>query len=308
MELQNTLPGMEFSDEDEYDKEEYMTRKPKREKFSKTDDKNDLYATLENSVKTKTKSGHQGIKAKEESADELELESEPDENTTSDLDMDADIAENPLLEDLNFGSKSEKKALNSDIWFSKDSFDFLNDNNEENNELIRCIEMEEELNEELNEKREKTLNRKRKRDVVESFNKDFEEAEDNDTNYDDLKKEKSQREDKKESNKIDIVPKLNAEELALGQMITNSKKTKGMLIDDSYNRYSKFDDDDNLPEWFLEDEQEHFKKPPKIPKQIVHDYKKRFDDINARPIKKVVEAEARKKRRVRKTKIYLYLY
>ncbi len=181
----------------------------------------------------------------------------------------------------------------------KDSFSFLNDTNEENNELLRCIEMEEEMKGQYDEKKEKALTKKRKRAIVDEFNKDFNEAadNDNDVDYDDLKKAKKERVEKKESNKFEVV-KLNAEELALGQMMTNSKKVKNDLIDDSYNRYSKVQAEENLPEWFLEDEEEHFKKPPKVPKAIVHDYKKRFDDINARPIKKVVEAEARKKRRV----------
>ncbi len=150
------------------------------------------------------------------------------------------------------------------------------------------------------EKKEKALNKKRKKAIVEEFNKDFNEAADNDNDidYDDLRKEKKNKVEKKESSKFEVV-KLNAEELALGQLITNSKKAKNELIDDSYNRYSKVNTEENLPEWFLEDEEEHFKKPPKVSKAIVHDYKKRFDDINARPIKKVVEAEARKKRRVR---------
>lgn len=99
--------------------------------------------------------------------------------------------------------------------------------------------MEEEEKDGYDEKKEKALNKKRKRAVVDDFKKDFIEAEeDNDIDYDDLKKEKSEREIKKESKKFETVPqgKLNAEELALGQMITNSKKTKKLLIDESYNR------------------------------------------------------------------------
>lgn len=304
LDLQGALPGMEFSDEEDYDKEEYMTRKPKKMKFSKTDDKNDLYEVLENSIKTKGG----GIRPKDEEGEDLDIESAEEEVAGSNSDNDVsddNEEENPLLNDLTYSTKSEKRAKNTDLWFSKDSFDFLQDANEENNELLRCIEMEEEERAGYNEKKEKALNKKRKRAVVDDFKKDFLEAEgdeDNDVDYDDMKKEKSEREVKKESKKFETVPqgKLNAEELALGQMITNSKKTRSLLIDESYNKYSKFDTEENLPDWFIEDEEENYKKPPAVPKQIVHDYKKRFDDINARPIKKVVEAEARKKRRVSK--------
>ena len=244
MELQGALPGMEFSDEDDYDKEEYMSRKPKKVKFDKTDDKNDLYAGLENSVTHKHK---RGLLEKEELEDELDSDNLVDSNDEetngvehSDEHDDEAEEENPLLNDLTDGSKAEKKSANADLWFSKDSFDFLRDTNEENNELMRYIE-EEEMKNEYDEKKNKIVNQKRKKAVVEDFRKDFNEAadseEDNDTNYDDLKKAKKEKEAAKESSKFETVPlKLNAEELALGQMITNSKKVRQELIDDSYNR------------------------------------------------------------------------
>ncbi len=244
MELQGALPGMEFSDEDDYDKEEYMSRKPKKVKFDKTDDKNDLYAGLENSVTHKHK---RGLLEKEELEDELDSDNLVDSNDEetngvehSDEHDDEAEEENPLLNDLTYGSKAEKKSANADLWFSKDSFDFLRDTNEENNELMRYIE-EEEMKNEYDEKKNKIVNQKRKKAVVEDFRKDFNEAadseEDNDTNYDDLKKAKKEKEATKESSKFETVPlKLNAEELALGQMITNSKKVRQELIDDSYNR------------------------------------------------------------------------
>jgi len=63
-------------------------------------------------------------------------------------------------------------------------------------------------------------------------------------------------------------------------------------------RYSTFDQEDKLPEWFVEDEEKNCKKMPNIPYNIVKKYKEKYDDINSKPIKKVVEAQARKKRRV----------
>lgn len=91
---------------------------------------------------------------------------------------------------------------------------------------------------------------------------------------------------------------MSVEELAVGEMIVNSKKTKRDLIDESYNRYSKFEDEQELPKWFVEDEEKNFKKDVSIPRKVFAEYKKKNEDINARPIKKVVEAQARKKKRV----------
>lgn len=83
--------------------------------------------------------------------------------------------------------------------------------------------------------------------------------------------------------------------------MVNSKKARRDLVDATYNRYSTFEDENNLPQWFVEDEEKNYRRDVTVPRQVLSDYKKKFEDINARPIKKVVEAQARKKRRVYNT-------
>ncbi|NXG70156.1 SPB1 protein, partial [Baryphthengus martii] len=93
---------------------------------------------------------------------------------------------------------------------------------------------------------------------------------------------------------------LDAEGLALGSVIATSRKAKRDLIDDSFNRYSFNEDEGELPEWFTEEEKQHRRKQIPVDKQTVEAYRQRWREINARPIKKVAEAKARKKRRMLK--------
>jgi len=72
-----------------------------------------------------------------------------------------------------------------------------------------------------------------------------------------------------------------------------SRKRKRDIIDDSYHRYSY--GNEKLPQWFAEDEAKHKRRPLPITKEEVEMYKQRQREINARPIKKVIEAKAKKK-------------
>lgn len=66
----------------------------------------------------------------------------------------------------------------------------------------------------------------------------------------------------------------------------------------SVSRYTFNEDEGELPEWFVQEEKQHRIRQLPIDKKAVEHYRKRWREINARPIKKVAEAKARKKRRV----------
>lgn len=63
----------------------------------------------------------------------------------------------------------------------------------------------------------------------------------------------------------------------------------------SYNRYAF--DNEVLPAWFAADEEKNFRPQLPVSRDEVERIKAQFKDIAARPIHKVAEARARKKRR-----------
>ncbi|XP_053307152.1 pre-rRNA 2'-O-ribose RNA methyltransferase FTSJ3 [Spea bombifrons] len=93
---------------------------------------------------------------------------------------------------------------------------------------------------------------------------------------------------------------LNPEGLAIGTVIATSKKSTRDLIDKSFNRYAFNEDEDELPDWFVTEEKKHRIIQVPVDRQTMEEYRKRQQELNARPIKKVAEAKARKKRRMLK--------
>ncbi|RHZ57255.1 hypothetical protein Glove_391g3 [Diversispora epigaea] len=95
----------------------------------------------------------------------------------------------------------------------------------------------------------------------------------------------------KKAQKIGLV---TPEAINLAQQLVNRKKTKQELIDDGFRRYT-FNDREGLPSWFLDDEKKHNVPNLPITKEAVEAFKERMKALNARPIKKIAEAKARKK-------------
>uniref|UniRef100_A0A8C5PIP9 pre-rRNA processing protein FTSJ3 n=1 Tax=Leptobrachium leishanense TaxID=445787 RepID=A0A8C5PIP9_9ANUR len=122
-----------------------------------------------------------------------------------------------------------------------------------------------------------------------------------------LVKKGGQEED--ESAEFEVVPVerpvkrsrvLSPEGLALGTIIATSKKSTRDLIDKSFNRFAFNEDEDELPDWFVTEEKKHRLIQVPVDRQTMEEYRKRQRELNARPIKKVAEAKARKKRRMLK--------
>jgi AdoMet-dependent rRNA methyltransferase SPB1 len=90
---------------------------------------------------------------------------------------------------------------------------------------------------------------------------------------------------------IDII---TAEAMTLAHQMATGQKTKYDLLDESFNRYS-LRDVDGLPDWFLDDENKHSKMQRPTTAAAASAIKEKLRALNARPIKKVREAQARKK-------------
>lgn len=84
------------------------------------------------------------------------------------------------------------------------------------------------------------------------------------------------------------------EAVTIAQQLVNRQKTKTQLINDGFNRYS-LNSQEGLPSWFLDDEAKNYKSNLPITKEAVNALRARQRALDARPIKKVAEAKARKK-------------
>ena len=88
-----------------------------------------------------------------------------------------------------------------------------------------------------------------------------------------------------------------AKTMALGTMMLRRSKAKS-LVDASYNRFA-WNDPVDLPEWFVDDENRHYRPQLPIPEALLAKMKEKQLALSTRPIAKVAEARARKNRKVK---------
>lgn len=82
--------------------------------------------------------------------------------------------------------------------------------------------------------------------------------------------------------------------MTLAHQLATGEKTKQDLMDDGFNKWA-LKDRDGLPDWFIDDESKHDKQQKPITKAAAAAIREKLRAYNARPIKKVREAKARKK-------------
>ncbi|KAF1442717.1 pre-rRNA processing protein FTSJ3, partial [Spheniscus demersus] len=229
--------------------------------------------------------------------------------------------ENPLLVPLE--EKSVLEEQQTSLWFGKDAFAGIEDDADEDLELGQSQMLAERQRESQRDKGTRKGQKKVPQEEApaepppaadtgpDAGKAQNEQSSDDDSSSDDERPLTlvGRKQGRVEPCGFEVVPienpvkrarVLDAEGLALGSVIATSKKARRDLIDDSFNRYSFNEDEGELPEWFAEEEKQHRRKQIPVDRQTVEAYRQRWREINARPIKKVAEAKARKKRRMLK--------
>ncbi|VDP35790.1 unnamed protein product [Schistosoma mattheei] len=89
---------------------------------------------------------------------------------------------------------------------------------------------------------------------------------------------------------------LTAEERAIATRLIQSAKSRRELLESGYNRYQFFEKSSDLPDWFIEDEKKHMRKPIMVKKEEIP------VDVPTmgRSLSKAEQAKARKKARLAK--------
>lgn len=223
--------------------------------------------------------------------DELQEESSfsySDKNELSSEDDDTDDDADDVLESSEFidSEKEKKLSRKTRLFFDRDVFKIYNNNDFEDSDNINIKNNSLRNTENYLESSPKVY----KNGILDNNIKPLLETtvkNDQDVSLQNKNNNKSE---------MDI---LTADAMALAQKLASSKKSKRDIIDDAYNKWS-FQDNDNLPEWFLDDERKYNKRNIPISKEAVMAIREKLKAINARPIKKVLEAKARKKSKVLK--------
>lgn len=210
--------------------------------------------------------------------------------------------EHPLIKSSDFRDKDTKRQQRVQLWYEKENLQNIDNDDDEDFDLDRlATEYKSKGVSVLGESQETgdsniLMGKKAKRRARHAETKEessSESSSDSEEEVDEDDEEKTAGDMSKEPKAKKI--RLSEEELALGAMMIKGKKTRRDLIDGAWNRYAF--NDDNLPSWFVQDEQLHMQKPTPVPKELTEEYQRKVQELNVRPIKKVMEAKARKRRR-----------
>ncbi|KAI0271345.1 Spb1 C-terminal domain-containing protein [Gloeopeniophorella convolvens] len=184
-----------------------------------------------------------------------------------------------LLTSLEEPKTTSQLSRTTNVWFSQDVFNGLDDVSEDNEPVS------------LEASRSGDASEDGKSDASDDF--EVVPKAPDDTEMWDINDE---NEDEAKESHIKKHGLLTAEAVSLAQELVNRRKTKTDLINDGFARYS-LNHKEGLPSWFLDDEAKHILPNIPISKEAVQALRAKQRALDARPIKKVAEAKARKKLR-----------
>ena len=240
------------------------------------------------------------------SGEELSDSSRDSEN--EEQKMDADSTDNPLIVTLDDEQKGSKSKRAAHVWFQKPLFARLEDDHDMDTEVELLLKSKTSAQDDKDGMMVKPSPAETP-DVEGAEVKETDFSDTDDDSFDSYEEQvsKSTKASSAKGETFEVVPieksikrprQLDPEGLALGALLKKSKKSREDLIESGYNRWTN--NDDNLPDWFVQDEAKHCQKQLPVTKEMVKEFKERLKEINARPIKKIAEAKARKKRRTLK--------
>lgn len=253
----------------------------------------------------------------------------PGVDNSEDSDIELEEAEGDEVNPLLIGRPGKKAKV--DMWFSKDSFAGVEDDEDEDAEIENMVKVYKEkggnirgLTDESKKSDEKDnlRSKKSKSDPSSKGDSAYESDSnknddhvsdletDSDSEYDEneLIKPKEKKQTKQESKAakkdgFEVVPqdgsenlKLNPTGLAIGAAMVSSRKRRREVIESGYHKYMF--NDENLPSWFVKDEQRHCKTNLPVTKGEIQEYRLKMKAVDANPIKKIAEANARKKKKM----------
>lgn len=243
--------------------------------------------------------GFEGTKDSEDEINEPKDYIESDDSELSDEDDDEAI--NQLISKLKSQNNGSKLSSQAKALFSNPLFENVQPILQSKTDDVVDSES---VGDATKISNKRSYNEMKKEDLSDSSDEDSSSESDfeivaNDESDGDIDSDYDSDEERKRTTKekydkdIDIA---TVEAMTLAHQLALGQRSKHDLVDEGFNRYA-FRDTENLPEWFLEEEKQHSKVNRPITKEAVMALKEKMKALNARPIKKVAEARARKKMR-----------
>ena len=295
--------------------EDESAPRPKHEKYSKEDKTMDSEGLWYDEHDNDEKQDKDSDDDESDNGEELGLEWEDEDGSDNDsnekIQKQNEASKNPLIMSLNNEDSEDRKARKAEMWFSKIG-DIDEDSDLEEAEIEKAVNIVQKKGGTIKKKEVAEKKKETPKQVYHSDSESEDDEKDEDSDNDMTDSDEEEVVHKSASGKVynkdgfEIVPQqkvkkrkaLGPEELALGEQLIKSKKAKRDIMDNGWHRFMF--DDENLPDWFVKEEEMHMKKDLDVDPETVQKYKEMGKEMNVKTIKKVVEAKARRKRRVAK--------